>query len=208
MQFKNHITPTRIAALAAGVSVVALSYAAPEILAAFPMGALLIGAVVNTKSTEVTNADAGDDKPNEAYKMRGRAATLETAAADDAGSVYRLFRVHSSSRPASLKIGHDALTNMTTADIGVYECDTDGGSVVDVDLFGSAVDMSSASSGMVERLLEAANANIDKMGKALWEWLGLTADPGVYYDICVTATTNDPTAAGTIAGVYEEFGQV
>jgi len=156
-------------------------------------------AVVNTKSTEVTNADAGDGKMTAGDKIKTKNQTVETVATDSAGSVYRLLRVHSSIRPHSLQVGHDAITSMTTADIGVYDTAANGGAVVDIDLFGSAINMSSASSGMVERQLEDDNTDIDKIGKSLWEYLGLTSDPNKEYDLAITATTNAPTAAGTLA---------
>lgn len=162
-------------------------------------------AVANTKSNIVTNADAKDGTKTAALVTHGRlreqAATVEAASADDAGSVYRLFRVHTSWRISELKIGHDALTNMTTADLGVYDVAENGGAVIDVDQFGSAIDMSAASSGLVDRSYEAANADISKIEQALWERLGLSTDPKKFVDIAVTATTNDPSAAGTIAGL-------
>lgn len=159
--------------------------------------------VADTKSTIVTNADASPRTMTPMYlkdgKVRCQAGTVETAAADDAGSVYRLCRVPSNARIKSLKIGHDDVTNMTTADVGVYRTAADGGAVVDVDLFATAKDISSASSGMVDITYQRSNARISDIEKPLWEQLGLSADPNVEYDICVTATTNDPTAAKTIA---------
>jgi len=163
-------------------------------------------AVANTKSTIVTNADALDGTKTNTFVMGGvvreQVATVETAAADDAGSVYRLFRVHSSWRISQLLIGHDAVTNMSTADIGIYDIATvNAGAVVDVDFFADALDISSASSGMVDRTYERANTRISDIQKPLWEQLGLSADPLKWYDIAVTATTNDPTAAATISGI-------
>lgn len=169
-------------------------------------------AVANTKSNIVTNADATPVTLTNALIAHGRAreqaATAETAAADDAGSVYRLFRVHSSWRVSQLLVGHDAITNMSTADIGLYDvAAVNSGAVVDVDFFASAVDMSSASSGLVERAYEANNANIAYIEQPLWQQLNsrsivtYTADPDKWFDIAVTATTNDPTAAGTISAL-------
>lgn len=153
--------------------------------------------MASTKSTLVTNADAGDTIPGADSKIKRQAQTVETAVADAAGHEYRMLRVHSSWKPISLKYGHDAVTNMSTADIGAYLAD--GGAVVDVDLFADAVNMTSASAGMVECLFERANTQIDKVGKAFWEWLGLSSDPNVWYDLAITATTNDPSVAVTLA---------
>lgn len=160
-------------------------------------------AVANTKSTIVTNADASPVTLTAAYikggRLREQVGTVETAAADDAASVYRCARVHSSERVSKIEVAHDAITNMTTADIGLYDTAGNGGAVVDADLFGSAIDMSSASAGFVDRTYEATATNISKVEKRVWELLGLSADPNKEYDIAVTATTNDPTAAGTLA---------
>lgn len=161
-------------------------------------------AVANTKSTVVTNADAADGSKTAAFiaggNVKGVSGTVETAAADDAGSVYRLVRVHSSWVIDKVLLAHDAITNMSTADIGVYDiAAVNSGAVVSVSLFGSAVDISSASAGFVDRTFEATATNISKVDKQLWELLALTVDPNKWYDVAVTATTNDPTAAGTIS---------
>lgn len=163
-------------------------------------------AVANTKSTIVTNGDATPITLTNALishgRLREQAATVETAAADDAGSVYRLFRVHSSWRVSQLWVGHDALTNMSTADIGLYDiASVSSGAVVDVNVFASAVDMSSASAGLVDRTYEADNTELDEIESAIWQRLDLTTDPDKWYDVCVTATTNDPSAAGTISAL-------
>lgn len=160
-------------------------------------------AVANTKSVEITNLDAVPVKRNKSLTTFGRlresVAALEILAADDAGSVYRLMRIHSGMRLSSLEIGHDAITGMTTADIGLYRTAEDGGAVVDVDLFASAVSLASAAA-LTDRTYEATATNIAQIDKAIWELLGLTEDPQVYYDVCVTATTNAPSAGGTLAG--------
>lgn len=160
------------------------------------------GAVANTKSTAVTNADATPPVMNKTYIQGGRVyssvAVLEVAAADDDTSVYRLFRVWSGDRVDGIDIGSDAITGGTSYDLGLYQTADNGGAVVDADLFASALDLSSASA-LTERTYEATATNIDKIEKQLWELAGLTSDPKRYYDICLTANTVG-TGAGTIAG--------
>ena len=165
-------------------------------------------AVANTKSTVVTNADALDGTKTAAFIAGGNvkrvSGTVETAAADDAASVYRLVRVHSSWVISQVLLAHDAITNMSTADVGVYDIATvNSGAVVSVNHFGSAIDISSASAGFVDRTYEATATDISKVDKQLWERLALSSDPNKWYDIAVTATTNDPTAAGTISMIVE-----
>lgn len=159
-------------------------------------------AVVNTKSTIVTNADAVPVDLTPAYvshgRLRSQVAKVEVAAADDDGSVYRLFRAWSGWRIESIEIGSDALTLGTAFELGVHQTAENGGAVVDADEFGSAVDLSTAT-GLTDKTYEAVVTEIDKIEQPLWERIGLTADSNRWYDITLTATTVG-TAAGTIAG--------
>jgi hypothetical protein len=158
-------------------------------------------AVANTKSTAITNADATPPVLTNSRihggVVRSSVGTVETAAADDAASVYRLVRVPSNARIVSLKVGTDAITGANASDIGVYKTARDGGAVVDADFFATDVDISSATA-MTEYLFEATATDIVDIEQPLWEKLGLSADPQIDYDIAVTV--NDVTAAGTISG--------
>lgn len=158
-------------------------------------------AVANTKSTHIGNADATPPVLTSAHVhggiMRASAGTVETLAADDANSVYRLVRVPSNARIHSILLGTDAITGATQADVGVYQTALNGGAVVDADFFATDVDISTAATVFTEVLLEATATDIAKCEKPLWELLGLSADSQREYDICVTV--NDVTAAGTIS---------
>lgn len=159
-------------------------------------------AVVNTKSTIVTNADATPRvhtplKVAEG-KLHEQVATVEVAAADDDGSVFRLFRVLSTWRVSSLEVLNDAITGGAGYDVGVYDTAENGGAVVDDDVFASAVSMATARVAWpVDVAFEAAD--IANGEKAIWELLGLSSDPQKYYDIALTGDTVG-TAAGTITG--------
>lgn len=158
-------------------------------------------AVANTKSTHITNADASPPVLTNSYIAKGAVCstvgTVETLAADDASSVYRLVRMPSNAKPLSLLLGTDAITGATQADVGVYQTAGNGGAVVDADFFATDVDISTAATVFTEVMLEATVTDISKVEKRLWELLGLSADPMRDYDICVTV--NDVTAAGTIS---------
>lgn len=158
-------------------------------------------AVANTKSTAITNDDASPKVLNQPYidsaVIKEKVGTVETAAADDDGSVYRLVRVRSSCRITSLLVANDAITAGTAFEMGVYQTALNGGAVVDADIFASAVDLSSAL-GWTEYINEATATDKDKVEKRLWELLGLTVDPQRDYDICLTGTTVG-SAAGTIS---------
>lgn len=158
-------------------------------------------AVANTKSTHITNADATPLVLTNDFISKGAmyetVGAVETLAADDANSVYRLCRVPSNARITSILLGTDAITGATASDVGVYQTAANGGAVVDADFFATDVNISAAATAFTEVLLEATATDIDKVEKRLWELLGLSADPGRDYDIAVTV--NDVTAAGTIA---------
>ncbi|MFN0101164.1 MAG: hypothetical protein ACKV2U_03625 [Bryobacteraceae bacterium] len=157
-------------------------------------------AVENKKSTQITNADALDGTKTAQYiaggTLREVVGTVETAAADDALSVYRMVRVPSNARITSILLASDAITGASASDVGVYQTAANGGAVVDADEFANDVDISSATAWteVINQAVAAEKSDVEKM---LWEKIGETTDPKRDYDICVTV--NDVTAAGTIA---------
>ena len=158
-------------------------------------------AVANTKSTLITNADATPPVTTSSYigagVVRESVGTVETLAADDASSVYRLVRVPSNARITSILLASDAITGASQADVGIYKTAADGGAVVDADYFANNVDISSATA-FTEVLLQATATDIVQVEKRVWEGAAaLAADTFKEYDICVTV--NDVTAAGTIS---------
>ncbi len=157
-------------------------------------------AVANTKSTYITNADATPVALTNPYISNGLlhevVGTVETLAADDAASVYRLCRVPSNARLSSILLASDAITGASASDVGVYRTAADGGAVVDADAFANDVDISNATA-FTEVILQKTATDIVKVEKQVWEVAGMTSDPGGHLDICVTV--NDVTAAGTIS---------
>lgn len=126
-------------------------------------------------------------------------AIVSVAAADDDGSVYRLFKgVTSDYIPTSITITNSAITGGTDYDLGLYA--TNGGAVVDKEVLAAAVDVSSgvAEGAGVTGLNAVALADTQKR---LWELAGQTVGPGgtkfPTFDIVLTANTVG-SAAGTI----------
>lgn len=159
--------------------------------------------VVNTKSTAITNRDATPLVLTPAHLVRGplyeAVGTVEVAAADSDTSVYRFVRLRSSDRVSTITILNDAITAGTAFELGLYKTAADGGAAVSASLFGSAIDLSSASaSAGVDDTYEATITNISQIEKRLWELLGLSADPQIEYDVCLTGTTVG-SAAGTLS---------
>lgn len=154
-------------------------------------------AIVNTKAAALANADAKPAVFTGSYIAGGRLrqilGSVEVAAGDDNGSTYRLARVWSGWRIASILVFNDAITDGAAFDIGLAEIDD--GAAIDDDAYASAIDLSSASTAGVELAFEARD--IAEAGNRVFEDAGLTEDPHKWYDLVLTGDTVG-TGAGTI----------
>jgi hypothetical protein len=157
----------------------------------------------NPKSQAIINRDAKPRVLTDAHLVRGplyeAVGTLEIAAADTDASIFRFVRLRSSDRVSTVHVFSDAITGGTSFDVGLYHTLADGSAVVSAALFGSALDLSSASgvSG-TDATFEATITNIALIEKRIWELLGLATDPQIEYDLALTANTVG-TAAGTVS---------
>lgn len=165
--------------------------------------------VVNTKSTNISNQEASPRVLSNRALVRAplyvESATVAVAAADDDTSVFRFFTIPSNAIITSIKVYCDALTSGTDWDFGVYQTAENGSAVVDADLFGDGVDLSSAITlGTEIRFNDTTTANIVDVNKRLWELLPgpLTSDPQRSYDLCFTANTIG-SGAGDITVVLQ-----
>lgn len=159
-------------------------------------------AVVNVKSTAITNGDATPVTLNKLGLAGGvikrSIGTVETANGDDIASTYRICRVHSSWYIDTVKLYSDDIGTTTIADFGIYKTAADGGAVVDADFFGSAVSLKDGAVAGTEIQHESAVYGVEDVEKPLWQALGLSADPGIWYDVVATLTAA-ADAAGTIS---------
>lgn len=131
-------------------------------------------------------------------------ATEEIAAADDNGSVYRLFKsVPSNLIPVEITITTDGITGGTDYDLGLYKVGV-GGAAVDADRLMDGQTMASALTRATGHQLGLQTVNIADIGKTLGE-LSAQTDVDLAYDIALTANTVG-TAAGTIS-VIAKFVQ-
>jgi hypothetical protein len=164
-------------------------------------------AVVNTKATAVTNADASTQTTNSNKIQQGRlyehVGTVEAVSGDSIGSTYRLARVKSGDRISRVLLSCDAITTCA-GDVGVYDITSvNSGAVIDVDFFASAQSLATALVNQdISHEADAADGGagfgLADVEKPLWQALGLTADPMKQYDIVVTLTAA-AGSAGTIA---------
>lgn len=155
-------------------------------------------AVVTKKSGPVTNRDATPRVAVQGNLVGGRVCesvgTIETTGTDSAGSKYILCAgIPSSSRVTEVLLSCDGNNTNGAMDIGIYKSTGDGGAVVDADFFASAQAIGTilTNSNVAH---ESGVYNIDDLEKPLWEALGLTADPGLLYDVVATITTADDSA--------------
>lgn len=157
-------------------------------------------AVVNTKATAVSNLDAQPKILNNGWldggSPRTKRGTVEKAASDSDGSVYRFFRIRSTDVLSSLELFNDALAGATSYKVGLYATAKAGGAAVSDALFATGLSLASASTTGVNLTFSATD--IAKIEKRVWELLGLSADPYLEYDVCLTLATAG-SAAGTIS---------
>ena len=161
---------------------------------------------VNTKVTIISNAD------NEAVNgapvllsprqlkggtVREQVGQFAFGASESNNSTYRVGRVSSGERVSSILLVNDALTSSAVVDIGLYDIAANGGAVVSQHLFAQGASMTSArTAAPYDARFAALNANTAE--QAVWQLLGLSADPGKEYDLVLTATTRG-TGTGNCA---------
>jgi len=154
-------------------------------------------AVVTLKSTAITNATATPRVPNPTGLANGNVRRSQGFAVitsgDSIASTYRLARIRSSDYlPDLIRVYSPDIGTTTAGDLGLYDLTvaSNGGTVVDVDFFASALSLSGGALNGTDITFEAAAAGglIANAEKRVWEALGLTADPFKEYDIALTLT--------------------
>ena len=151
-------------------------------------------------STIISNRAAtprvANDPWNDAQIKSTGVGSVEVSTATDVADEIRFFRVKSNAVIKQVLLSCDAVAVGGAIDIGVYQTDDNGGAVVDADHFASAAVVTSA---LVDSNVahESGVYGIEDKNKPLWEALGLSADPQIWYDIVGTVTT-DMGGAGTV----------
>lgn len=156
-------------------------------------------AVVTTKSSVITNADASPAVINTAQlsggRMRHKRGVVTAVSGDSIASIYRMLRVNSNDLVAQLLLSCDAITTCA-GDVGLYKTLADGAAVVDADFFASAQSLAAALSN-TDITRESGVVTVANMEKPIWQALGLSEDPQIKYDVAVTLTA----AAGSGGGI-------
>lgn len=148
--------------------------------------------IEHIKSEAITNATATPRVPTDANigggLLREACGTVVPLAAAEAASTYRFCRVPSNARISQLLLKSLDFTTAGAIDIGLYA--SNGGAVIDADLFAAAIAMQSGPYENLDVTYESTQYSSAESEKMLWEVIGLTSDPGVFYDVVATVTTN------------------
>lgn len=165
------------------------------------------------KSASITNRDATPQVANNAGNgAPGRLKMVDdyvtTTSGVTVGSTYRIVQVPSNARVKRLTWEAEAMTQ-GPFDVGVAYAfgrqDKPAGDVISAAFFASATSAASAVPAGTEITNESGTYTLDKRGKQLWDALGLSADPGGYFDIIFTST-NTITAGGKMGARAEYEG--
>jgi hypothetical protein len=138
-------------------------------------------------------------------RMRHKKASFVLTPAT--GDVLRLFTVRSSDRVLRMNVANFDLGTAVPLDIGLRLAD---GTVVDADCFcdSTVLDLGTArtvltdvlgSANMADCVAGHIDADEADFGQPLWKALGLTADPGLVYEVvALVGTVNTGNAGGVV----------
>lgn len=162
-------------------------------------------AVEHVKATPVSNSDAtpivantvGVGAPGELREVSGFVTVPASSSID---STFRLVRVPTNAKIKSVAITSAAQT-AGRVDIGVYYPTTGKTAVADLaanaidqDFFASIVEIGDAAIGLTDVTFEAEAGYIrSEINTPLWQALGLTQDPGGFFDIVATVVNEAVT---------------
>lgn len=156
--------------------------------------------MADVDSTIISNRAATprvkNDPWNDAKIKSTGIGSLEVSTSEVANDELRFIRVRSNAVIREVLLSCDAIATSGAMNIGVYRTDDDGGAVVDADFFASAQAVTTAltNSNVAH---ESGVYGIEDRNQPLWQALGLSSDPHVWYDIVGTITTN-MGGAGTL----------
>lgn len=161
--------------------------------------------VVTKKSTIITNRDALPRVHNSSFleggELRQCVAHMEVATGDTSLSTYTLFQIPSNARISALSLYSDDMGSVTAVNIGLWSTTANGGAVVSAALFASALSVNAGAIAGVNQQFQAGVSGASKndaIEKRIWEVLGLSADPNLFYDVTVQLSATCD-AGGTLS---------
>jgi hypothetical protein len=172
-------------------------------------------AVEALKSTSITNLDASPVVPNTAGEGAGAPQLVQSeyvtvSALASATSTYRMIRVATTVKLKELILESEAM-GAGAINISVYYSDstTDGTAVANQGVivpttgnqfFASDINLASAQNN-VQVMNESGNNGLANRNLPFWQALGLTADPGGFFDIVAVVHTTDITTGAAKLGL-------
>lgn len=165
--------------------------------------------ITNADATPIVATDAGKGSPSHLQMVDGY---VTPAAADAAGTKYLLNRVRSDVVVKRITIASEA-QGAGKVDVGAYYADdarylaggsANAGVVIDADFWATAVDLA-AKVQPTDVTFESGTYTFDKWSMPLWQALGLTSDPGGWFDIVATVVTTDVTTGTGKLRLATEF---
>ena len=165
-------------------------------------------ALDHVKSTFITNLDASPSVQNTAGE--GGPAPLKLVdgwatgvASSNIDSTYQFVRIPSNAKVKQLVFETESQT-VGVGDLGLYYA-TDGegkqptallaAAAIDRDFFASLYSLVSVTTP-VDVTNESTTYTVDKRAQPIWQAVGLTSDPGGYFDIVLTLSTAITTGTG------------
>ena len=151
------------------------------------------------KSDVITNATATpkvNSNPEDNGKLRRiEAISTLTGTTTTSGSTYLAVRLMSNDVVKSINLQGQGSVDIANMDVGVRE--VGGDNTLDDDVFAAALDIDDTG----DHFALGQDGDQDTT-KKLWEWAGLSADPGGEFDIHLS-TDADTVAAGTIKVIVD-----
>jgi hypothetical protein len=161
------------------------------------------------KTPSITNLDTIPAAPNTSGeggvgRLQHINDYLTTTSAVTVGSTYQLVRIPSNAKVKAVRWEAAAMTQ-GSFDVGLNYSDStvDGtaanvrGTVIDADFFATAVSAASAVS-KTDITNESGTYTVAKRNQPIWQAVGLSSDPGGFFDVVFTST-NTITAGALLA---------
>lgn len=169
--------------------------------------------MANQSSQVITDLDATPIVKVNQQEIGGRkrvATAVLSMTSGAASDVKRFVRIPSRALVLKVELANEDLDSngvpTLAADVGLYRTAADGGAVQNAAFFASAItQLQAAQLALQDVTYESNVVTIGNRAKPLWEQLGLSADPGVEYDVALTYTAGAATHANGIVLMRVEY---
>lgn len=168
----------------------------------------MTAAVNSYKSTTITHRDATPQVPTPGFVSKGNLVaataylTLAALATDSAGSNFVMVTVPSNARINSVTLSCTSSGSTGAVNIGVFQTTANGGAAVGT--YGAAFFATAQvlTSALIKQQVAwqtdpagATGYGLNQVEMPLWQALGLSSDPGCYYDIQIVSSAVLVTAS-------------